>query len=75
MRYYILTLMLMLAMQSAYALDVVYPKNNEVTISSPSTFFIGSADTSKTLTINDETVPVHKSGGFAYVVKLKTGIK
>lgn len=74
MRYYILTLMLMLAMQSAYALDVVYPKNNEVTISSPSTFFIGSADTSKTLTINDETVPVHKSGGFAYVVKLKTGI-
>ena len=74
MRYYILTLLLMLTMQSAYALDVVYPKKNEVTISSPSTFFIGSADTSKILTINGETVPVHKSGGFAYVVKLKSGI-
>lgn len=64
----------MLTMQSAYALDVVYPKKNEVTISSPSTFFIGSADTSKILTINGETVQVHKSGGFAYVVKLKSGI-
>lgn len=74
MRYYILTLMLMLIAQSAYALDIVYPKQNEVTIFSPSTFFIGSADTNKVLTINNEVVPVHKSGGFAYVVKLLPGM-
>lgn len=74
MRYYILTLMLMLAMQSAYALDVVYPKKTAVTISSPSTFFIGSADVEKPLTINGEPVSVHKSGGFAHVVRLKLGV-
>lgn len=74
MKIYILTLLAMLIMPSAYALDVVYPKKNEVTISSPSTFFIGNSDTGKTLTINGEIVPVHKSGGFAYPVKLDIGV-
>lgn len=55
----------------AYAFDVVYPKKTTVTINSPSTFFIGSSD--KPLKINDNDVPIHSSGGFAYVVKLKDG--
>lgn len=74
MRYYILTLLVMLITQSAYALDVVYPKKTDVIISSPSTFFIGNADADKALLINGEIVPVHKSGGFAYVVKLNAGV-
>ncbi len=73
MRYYILTLILMLVAQSAYALDIVYPKQNEVTIDSNSTFFVGSADTKVPLKINGQNIDVHKSGGFAYAVDLKVG--
>ncbi len=57
----------------AFALDIVYPSYKAVTIGAPSSFFIGSADTEKPLTINGKTVPVHPSGGFAYVVSLNTG--
>lgn len=59
--------------QTVYALDIVYPNYNAVTIAAPSSFFIGSADTDKPLTINGNTVPVHPSGGFAYVVPLSIG--
>lgn len=59
--------------QSALALNVYYPKTDKYTVNSPTTFFIGSADTDKPLIINGETVPVHQSGGFAYFVKLNYG--
>ena len=71
MKIYILTLMLLLSSLTANALEVVYPKQNNVVIASPSTFFIGNADTDKTLTVNGQIVQVHKSGGFAYPVKLE----
>ena len=58
---------------SCFALDVVYPKTQTVTINSPKTFFAGSADIKKTLTINGEEVSVDKSGGFARSVKLNEG--
>ncbi|MBQ8168143.1 N-acetylmuramoyl-L-alanine amidase [bacterium] len=59
--------------QSAFALDIVYPKKTTVKINSPSTFFIGSADPQNILRINDEIVQVHSSGGFAHVVQLQEG--
>lgn len=59
--------------QVAYALDVVYPKKNNVVINSSSTFFIGSADPKKDLTVNGVKVKVHPSGGFAYSIPLSTG--
>ncbi|HIS35209.1 TPA: N-acetylmuramoyl-L-alanine amidase [Candidatus Scatousia excrementigallinarum] len=73
MKKFIFTLIIMLTAQSVYALDVVYPKKNTVTINANSTFFIGSSDPKKKLTINGQNVPVHSSGGFAYVVQLNTG--
>lgn len=63
----------MLSITSASALDIVYPKQKNVTINSPSTFFIGSAQTNKNLYINNESVNIHFSGGFAKVVPLKVG--
>ena len=54
-----------------FAFDIVYPKKNNVTINASSTFFIGSS--SEPLKINGQDVPVHESGGFAYVVDLKQG--
>lgn len=64
---------LLIAAQCTWALDVVYPKANNVTINSNSTFFIGSANTKKPLTINGKTVSVHPSGGFAQSVPLNIG--
>ena len=68
-----LLILFLLIGQTSFALDIIYPKSNEVTINSASTFFAGSADTKKELTINDTKVPVHSSGGFAQSVQLVTG--
>lgn len=59
--------------QTAFALEVVYPKRTPVTINAKSTFFIGSARTDLTLKINGVVVDVHPSGGFAHVVNLNPG--
>lgn len=69
---FLITLLIFLG-QAAFALNIVYPKQTEVTINSASTFFVGSADTKKDLTINGNKVPVHSSGGFAQTVPLVTG--
>ena len=53
------------------AFDIVYPKRKDVTINAESTFFIGSSN--KPLKINGQEVPLHNSGGFAYVVTLNNG--
>ena len=71
MKRMILLMGLLLAANQAFALDVVYPKKNDVTINANSTFFIGSSD--KPLTINGLEVPLHPTGAFAYVVNLKNG--
>lgn len=62
-----------LIVPQVFALDVVYPRKNQVTINSASTFFIGSSKVGVPLTVNGEYVRVHPSGGFAYVVNLRDG--
>lgn len=71
MKKYILLLGLILSANSCLAFNVVYPKSNETTINSNSTFFIGSSD--KPLKVNGQEVPLHKTGAFAYVVNLENG--
>ena len=71
MKKFILILGGILLCQSAFALDVVYPKKQQVTINSPTTFFVGSA--ASDLTINNTPVDVHESGGFVYFVNLNEG--
>lgn len=63
----------LLSAQCALALDVVYPKKNNVVINAKSSFLIGSANPQKSLTINGVKVEVHPSGGFAYLIPLNTG--
>ena len=60
--------------QGAYALNIVYPKNSGVTINSPSTFFVCSANPNLNLSVNNVNVQVHPSGGFVFPVKLSQGI-
>ena len=71
MRRFFTVLFLLFVGLQAYSIDVVYPKKSNVTINSKSTFFIGSSK--KPLTINGKDVPLHISGGFAYVVDLNEG--
>ena len=73
MKRIILALILTTLAQTAFALDIVYPKCKTVTINATSTFFIGSSDPKKKLTINGQPVQIHPSGGFAYVVPLTVG--
>ena len=73
MKKILFTLILLLTAQSVYALDVVYPKQTSVTINANSTFLIGSSDPKKALTVNGQSVNIHPSGGFAYVIPLNTG--
>ena len=71
MKKFILLLGLILLGSECFAFSIVYPKRNDVTINAKSTFFIGSSD--KPLKINGQNVPIHPSGGFAYVVNLIDG--
>lgn len=59
---------------SVYALDIVYPKSPNVTISADSSFFIGNTNPKSWLKINGEDVKFNKSGAFAHVINLKDGI-
>ena len=71
MKKLILLLGIILLGQSVFALDVVYPKKQIITINSPTTFFIGSA--AADLTVNGVPVKVSQTGGFAHFVNLKEG--
>ena len=64
-------LLVILLGNGCFAFDIVYPKRHDVTINAKSTFFIGSSE--KPLKINGKDVPIHSSGGFAYVVPLNNG--
>lgn len=72
-KYFVLILGILGIGSQVYALNVVYPKTESVTINSPQTFFIGSSDSTIPLTINDISVEVHPSGGFAKTVPLSFG--
>lgn len=69
---FLLSLLILLG-NSSFALDVVYPKSQNVTINSNSTFFVGNAQPHSWLKVNGQSVKLHKSGAFAYVVNLKDG--
>lgn len=57
----------------AYALDVVYPKKTNPTISAKSTFFIGNIGDDKEFFINNNKVQTYKNGVFVVVVPLEYG--
>ena len=64
---------LVMCINTANALDVVYPTKTYAKINSPSTFFVGAVKSGDRLVINHEEIPVHTTGAFAQSVKLNTG--
>lgn len=55
------------------SVEVIYPKSENVTINSDSTFFTGHENPNKKLTINSKEVKLSPQGGFFYPVDLKQG--
>lgn len=69
----ITTLLILNNILKSDAAEIIYPRNNEVTINSATTFFIGNENPTKTLKINSETVKIHESGGFYHPINLEYG--
>lgn len=55
------------------AANIIYPKENEVTINAPSTFFVGNENPDNQLKINNEIIQLSKNGGFFHPVELNIG--
>lgn len=58
---------------NVYAVNIVYPKSDNVKINSDKTFFIGNEDPALNLKINNQPVKIHPSGGFKHTVYLNHG--
>lgn len=66
-------LAILLTTNISYGANIVYPKTEVATITSPTTFFVGNENPKEILKINNEIVDLHKSGGFYYPVELNYG--
>ncbi len=55
------------------AVNIFYPKSDNVVINSDKTFFIGNNNPALNLKINNEVVNIHPTGGFKHTVKLDYG--
>lgn len=64
---------LILGINSSFALDIVYPTKNDLTINAQSVFFIGNVHPKSTLKINNENVKIWEKGGFVHVIPLSYG--
>lgn len=72
--FFILPLVYFLNTPRSAALQVVYPKTQNTSISAASTFIIGSTTPEAKLKINDIDVKVHDNGSFVQVVPLNNGV-
>ena len=70
--FWVITILGIMFLGDANAMQIVYPSSQNTKINSPITAFIGNEHT-KNLKINGETVKIHPSGGFKHAVKLKYG--
>lgn len=59
---------------SADALEIIYPKSQNIQVCAGSTFFVGNTSPDAKLKINDKDVKVYENGSFVEVVPLKDGI-
>lgn len=69
----ILFFVMILGVNSAYAYDLVLPREKKSIVNSNYAFFVGKAKKTEVITINDEKVYVASNGAFAHSVKLKEG--
>lgn len=64
---------LLISIQQAKSVEIIYPRKTDTIINSATTFFVGNETPTKNLTINNEPVQIHESGGFYHPVNLEYG--
>ncbi len=69
----ILFFMMILGVNSAFAYELVLPKEKKSIVNTNYVFFVGRANKEESIFINDERVYVASNGAFAHTVKLKDG--
>ena len=69
----ILLLAVMSTAQSAFAYELILPKEKQSYANTSYAFFFGRANNCESITINDERIYVAPNGAFAHSVKLKDG--
>ena len=70
---FIFFMMLFLGINSAFAYDLILPKEKRSIANTNYAFFVGKAGKSEFITINDEKVYIAPNGAFAHAIKLKNG--
>lgn len=73
MRVFLSLFLILLGINSAFAYELILPKEKKSVISTNYAFFVGKANKTEEITINDEKVYVASNGAFAHSVKLKEG--
>ncbi len=74
MREFLLILLtLFIGINTTFAYDIVLPREKKSMVSTNYAFFIGKANPSEYISINDHKVYIAPNGAFAYSVKLKDG--
>lgn len=69
----ILFFILFLGSNSAFAYELVLPKEKKSMVNTNYAFFVGKANKLEEISINDEKIYVAPNGAFAHTVKLKDG--
>ena len=69
----LLFLSILLGANSAFAYDLVLPKEKRSIVNTNYAFFVGKANKTESITINDEKIYIAPNGAFAHSVKLKEG--
>ena len=67
----VLLFCLILGINSAFAFELVLPKEKKTIVNTNYAFFVGKASNTESLTINDEKIYIASNGAFAHTVKLK----
>ena len=71
--FFLLIISFILGINSAFAYELVLPKEKKTYVKTNYAFFVGKADKDEILTINDERVYIASNGAFAHSIKLKEG--
>lgn len=69
----VLLFCIMLGVNSAFAYELVLPKEKKSIVDNNYAFFVGKANNNETITLNDEKVYIASNGAFAHTIKLKEG--
>lgn len=70
---FILFLIIFLGINTAYSYELILPKEKKSIVNTNYAFFVGKANKSEDIIINDDKIFIAPNGAFAHTIKLKDG--